>query len=251
MLLELQLLFESSLLARHLRGTTGGVELLRRVVDGADVSEVQAAELGVVEIHVAQVHVHGHARDLVVVLVLRDALLGRLLASLGHALLRGQGRRVDGGDGRIVMETEVRGCGCRGLGRTEALVSETRAVQVELGPLLLAEELPRLLDASLVIIQLHVSDGIVQLHLTDGANLVVQVRHLGGRLGEWRRWRLLLLLSHRLLEARDASTGSDLSLSGLLEPRQLLRRLLCSLGRSAAWGARSRLVRSAEEIESS
>lgn len=149
------------------------------------------------------------------------------------------------------METEVGGCGCRGLGGTEALVSETRAVQVELGPLLLAEELPRLLDASLVVIQLHVSDGIVQLHLANGANLVVQVRHLGGGLGEWRRRRLLLLLSHRLLEARDAGTGSDLSLSDLLEPGHLLRRLLRSLGGPATRGARSRLVRSAEEIERS
>lgn len=91
LLLKLQLLIESSLLARHLGGTPGAVQTFGGIINRAQSAKSQAAQLAT-QIHVAKIHLHGHARKLVVILAV--SILSE--TTLGNPLLSCQSRRVDG-----------------------------------------------------------------------------------------------------------------------------------------------------------
>ncbi len=93
LLLHLELLVESPLLAGHLCCSPRAEETLGGVIDGAQGAEGQAAKLSTAQIHVAKVHLHRHAREIFVLVAV--AVLSELLTSLRQSLLGSQRRRVD------------------------------------------------------------------------------------------------------------------------------------------------------------
>lgn len=151
-------------------GAVGAKEMLAGIIDAEVV--LAGAVVGNVETlaHVTGVAAtHGHAGNLVVHIVHAH------LAALRHLLLLlgGQGRRVDRGDGRVVLDAEAGGGRRRGLRRAQAL-GEASCVHVELGTLLLAEHLAGLRHL-LAVIKLH-ADSIVHLHIGKRIKIVGHAR---------------------------------------------------------------------------
>ena len=126
LLLHLELLVESPLLASHLCCPPRAEETLGGVIDGAQGAESQAAKLSTAQVHVAKVHLHGHAREIFILVAV--AVLSELLTSLRQSLLGGQSRRVDRRDCRVVLKPKANSGRCRRLGGAKRLVREAGAV---------------------------------------------------------------------------------------------------------------------------